>query len=380
MDKDIETLGSMGLVDEPAPETINEEPADEPGNQPPVTNEPIDEEPAPTETPEDNDPEPAPEDDPNEGNDIKKRLDDAFSSITEGVQKHDDKKDEKANPPSEETPSDDGKKKPADEKPKSEAEEEAEMLASTNNERTRQRFQKIIGERNEFREIAQSFSNEIQRAGYDQNTFAQVLEFGRLISSNDANQKRAALEMLDGVRKNLAADLGEEVPGVDLLSDFPDLQQSVQDMNLDRKQALELAAARRQQEAMRLQQADAQRNVQIRQSMQNAQYQINQTLMQKQSDPNFVQKVNAIHKWLMLGDNMANFVQSVPPEQWSTKIEQLYNSVPQEFYTPQAPQTAQAKRRPNTTQPLRSRPMNIGPKDDSKLSVSEYSLGLMKDM
>lgn len=312
---------------------------------------------------------------------LSKRLDDAFDSSTEGNQPNETKpqqpKDQQQAPGARDQQQQNQDAAKQQEKPKTEAEEEAEILAMAGNERSRKRFEKLLQERKEAREVAQSFVHQIRGAGYDENTFAQVLEFGCLLSSNDNNDKKMAMAMLDQVRANLAAELGQEVPGVDLLKDYPDLQKEVEGMNLDRKRALEIAAARRQQqEQAKYNKIEAEQR-QWGQRLDAARQQMSSALLPMQNDPYFVQKINAIHAWLRTGDNMVNFVMNVPPEQWTAKIQQMYNTLPAQFYMPSG---AQAKPRSNQPQPLRSRPMNTGNRDTSKMSVEQYAMEIMKDM
>ncbi|MBM6928175.1 hypothetical protein [Parasutterella secunda] len=377
----IETLDQIAEISTPG------EPQQEPEPQPTEPQQPSDNEPQNEPQPQSDQPQDV--DDQGSGDsqeDIKdelsKRLDEALNSITEGTE-HNETKPQQPQTPQQAPGSQDKQsgqqqdpnKQP--EKPKTEAEEEAEILAMAGNERSRKRFEKILHERKEAREVAQSFVQQIRGAGYDERTFAQVLEFGRLLSSSDNNDKKAAMAMLDQVRANLAAELGQEVPGVDLLKDYPDLQKEVDSMNLDRKRALEIAAARRQQqEQAHYNKLEAEQR-QWGQRLESARQQMSTALLPMQKDPYFVQKINAIHAWLRTGDNMVNFVMNVPPEQWTAKIQQMYQTLPSQFYmTP----SAQAKPRSSQPQPLRSRPMNTGVRDTSKMSVNEYALDLMKDL
>ena len=310
--------------------------------------------------------------------DIKSQLDEAFDALTEGVkpknegqdaQPKDQKQDQIKQPEPKTEPN----------KPITEADEEREILAMAGNERSRKRFEKLLNERKEAREIAKSFVNQIEAAGYDQNTFAQVLEFGRLISSDDVNQKRHAMKMLDQVRANLAAELGEEVPGVDLLAAHPDLVKSVNDMSIDRAHALEIAKARRI--ANERAQADqmARENQQLRYRVSSAEQQMQQALLSHKDEPYFAEKVNAIHEWLKTGDNMRNFVMSTPPEQWGAKVQQMIDQLPEHFYK-NAAVSAQAKPRSIHPTPLRARSMNTGVRDTSRMTVEQVLADAMRDM
>ena len=111
--------------------------------------------------------------------DLSKRIDEAFNAITEGNEKQQDS----AKPEANQQPADasaskqpktseSGQEKLEDDKPKTEAEEEAEILAMAGNERSRKRFEKILHERKEAREIANSFVDQIKGAGYDVKTEA----------------------------------------------------------------------------------------------------------------------------------------------------------------------------------------------------------------
>lgn len=308
----------------------------------------------------------------NTQDDIKTQLDQAFDALTEGSDKHESKSTQQPQPQEQNAAA-------ADNKPKTDADEEREILAMAGNERSRKRFEKLLNERKEAREIAKSFVNQIESAGYDQNTFAQVLEFGRLISSDDVNQKRHAMKMLDQVRANLAAELGEEVPGVDLLAAHPDLVQSVNDMSIDRAHALEIAKARRI--ANERAQADqmARENQQLRYRVSSAEQQMQQALLSRKDEPYFAEKVNAIHEWLKTGDNMRNFVMSTPPEQWGAKVQQMIDQLPEHFYK-NAAVSAQAKPRSIQPTPLRARSMNTGVRDTSRMTVEQVLADAMRDM
>lgn len=379
--ENIETLDQITEIntpsseDEPKDEVKNENPAPEPT---PDSEKNLNTDPQP-------EPEPQEKTDEDKTEDIKdeisKRLDEAFDALTEG------KKEDETKPAQEQNkqPASDAEKvaqqqqkieDQKEDKPKTEAEEEAEILNMAGNERTRKRFEKLLQERKEARNVANSFVEQIQGAGFDENTFAQVLEFGRLISYGGTNEKKHALQMLDQLRANLAADIGEEVPGVDLLKGFPDLQKEVGDMNLDRKRALEIAAARRRQAEYDQQQRIQVEQMQTRQRIESARVQMSNALLAHKDEPYFAEKINAVHQWLKTGDNLQHFINTVPPEQWQAQIERMISQLPAQFYMP----SAQAKPRTSSPQPLRSRPMNTGNRDTSKMTVEQYIMEIMKDM
>lgn len=197
-------------------------------------------------------------------------------------------------------------------------------------DKARARFQQLAQERSQYQQQVQALRAEIEGAGFDNESFATVLEIGRCVSSNDPNEKRMALKMIDRVRENLAAEIGEEVPGVDLLRDFPDLQQKVEGFELTRGAALEVAKARRieqaQQSAIQAQQAQALAAQQQQQAVAGAQQAVTQALYSHKDDVDFSARLAALRRFIQSGDNLQR-IGSQDPATWAGTLELLYRNM-----------------------------------------------------
>jgi hypothetical protein len=74
-----------------------------------------------------------------------------------------------------------------------------------------------------------------------------LLDYNKRLKSGDL---QGALQIVDNARAGILRAMGKEAPGVDLLQEFPDLQQRVQNAELMREDALALANARRREQAL----------------------------------------------------------------------------------------------------------------------------------
>ena len=137
---------------------------------------------------------------------------------------------------------------------------------------------------------------------------------------------KGALAIVDEARKEILKALNQEAPGVDLLEEFPDLKGKVDNLELERPSALELAAARRREA-----QSEQQRKREEEQRQQDASgEQVQQ------------QALDAITKWdkEMAGGDMDYEVKSAkvnarvkgvmsayPPRLWLVTLKNIYDSI-----------------------------------------------------
>jgi len=139
--------------------------------------------------------------------------------------------------------------KPADsETPPNAEQEESELLEGVKSERGRERIKQVFAERKQLESDITEFRELVKSTVMSPQEFAQTLEFGRLINSGDEKNLRVALEMIEGQRSMLYQKLGVEAPGVDLLAGHDDLKASVENMEITREKAVELAKYRKQQQ------------------------------------------------------------------------------------------------------------------------------------
>lgn len=158
--------------------------------------------------------------------------------------------------------------------------------------------------------------------------FASVITLLTDFNSGDRSRMQKAYQMLDGMRANAAKELGIAAPGVDHLSDFPDLQQKVQAYELDEASAAEIAAARRRQsqdqQRQNSQQQTQQQQAQMAQRTQQAQQSL-ATMGEKlrTKDPEYSRKVEILNKRGFF-DKVA---ESAPPESWGVMFQTAYEAL-----------------------------------------------------
>lgn len=87
----------------------------------------------------------------------------------------------------------------------------------------------------------------MEETGTTSDQLAAYLEFNRLLQSTQPTDLESALKMVEDQRAALYSALGREPAdgGVDLLADFPDLKQKVNDATITREDAVEIANGRR---------------------------------------------------------------------------------------------------------------------------------------
>ena len=244
--------------------------------------------------------------------------------------------------------------KPADGKPaeKPAAEqEEAELLEGVKSERGRERIKKVFEEKKQLETDIGEFRELINSTGMKPEEFAQSLEFGRLVNSGTEADTRVALEMLEAQRTALYAKLGVEAPGVDLLTDHPDLQKQVTDLEITRERAVELAKHRKAEsarvagETMRREQQ--QNNQEFERTVTTAAGQMEAYLETRKGEVDHPARMRVISDHFRDPKNLQAFVETYRPEQWGPTMRMMYDNI----------KVAAPAQQP---QPLRSRPANLG--------------------
>lgn len=165
-----------------------------------------------------------------------------------------------------------------------------------------------------------------------QDQLSAYLEFNALLQSTDPKDLEAALQMVEQQRAALYKVLGREPkPGdLDLLSDFPDLKKQVDEDEITRAAALEIAKGRRERSAR---DTESQRQQQQQRSQQ-------QTLEQRKQAGDTALK--GIEQWtagLAKSDldykakedkllaKLDGVLKSYPPNQWLPTLQLLYEGI-----------------------------------------------------
>ena len=259
----------------------------------------------------------------------------------------------------------DGQEQPASqEKP----DDDAEFLASLKSERSRTRFQELSRRATDAETRYQQMEQEVNAlresitsAGMDGQQFAQTIQFAKLANSQDPADLRVARDMLQQQMQAISLRLGEEIPAVDPLAQFPDLKQAVDSFELSKDKAHELARLRhqqaQQQAAMQAQQQSSQQQAMYQQTVQQASQRMDAYLHSRANEIDHKAKMEALHKHFADPAKMQEFVSSFQPQQWEQALRLMYDSI---AVAPQPPA--------RTQQPLRARAGVLGQPDVSAAS------------
>ena len=238
--------------------------------------------------------------------------------------------------------------------PKTPEQEDAELLAVVKSPRGQERIKQIIAERKQIEGDFNDIRNVIVGTNMNPQEFAQNLELGRLLKSDSEADLRVALEMIESTRASVYQKLGIEAPGVDLLAGYDDLKQAVENMEITKERALELVKYRKQEDAQRQVQAQAQKiaqeNVRHTQAIDTGKQQTATFLESKKHEADYPVKEKMLKEYFQNPAQREAFVQNFQPEQWGAAIQMLWNG-----FVVQAPAAPV-----NTPQPIRSRPATLG--------------------
>lgn len=265
-------------------------------------------------------------------------------------------------PPKQDEPKEGEEEEPAAAKPEAKPEdrtpeqEEAELLAGVKSERGKERIKSMLAGKRQLQADLNEFREMVVSTGMSPDQFAQSLEFGRLMNSDRETDKRTALAMLDDVRAELVKELGIEAPGVDPLADFKDLQEAVENMEITKERAIELAKYRRRDAMMerrtQTRQAAEQENQAYQQQVAQAASVAEQYFRTREKEPDYPQKMKQIHQWFANEDNKREFIQTYEPRQWFAAFRMMYDNI----------RVVQ----PTGARPISSRPAHMGaPRTDT---------------
>ncbi|ASC63611.1 hypothetical protein B9P52_04575 [Achromobacter denitrificans] len=214
--------------------------------------------------------------------------------------------------------------------PKSPEQEDVELLAGIKSDRGRARVAQIIEDRKAAQGEVAAVRELVQAAGMTAETFGQHIEFSRLANSSDPRDLQQAVQMIEQTRADLYRRLGQDAPGVDALSDFPDLAQMVQNMQMPRETALEVAKMRREHQAIheqRQQQHVAQQqSAQFEQDVALAQRSLESYIQTRAHEIDHPARMQALQAQFSDPRKMQEFVATYAPRQWPHVLRMLYDN------------------------------------------------------
>lgn len=246
-----------------------------------------------------------------------------------------------------------GATKPAEgETPPNAEQEESELLEGVKSERGRERIKQVFAERKQLEQDITEFRDLVKSTGMTAQEFAQTLEFGRLLNSGDEKNLRVALEMIEGQRSMLYSKLGVEAPGVDLLAGHDDLKAAVDNMEITRDRAVELAKFRKVDAETKARSQAQQTQVQERQvyekTVKDAAGAMEAYLDTRKNEVDHTARMKVISDHFRNPANLQKFVGTYRPEQWAATVQMMYDNI-------QVPKAAAPG-----PQPIRSRPATLG--------------------
>lgn len=165
-----------------------------------------------------------------------------------------------------------------------------------------------------------------------QDQLSAYLEFNALLQSKDPKDWESALQMVEGQRAALYKALGREPQGgdLDLLADFPDLKKQVDEEEITRAAALEIAKGRRDRAAR---DAETQRQQQHQRTQQQS------TEQRKQAAETALTEIEKWTAGLSKSDldykakedkllaKIDGVLKNYPPNQWLPTLKLLYEGI-----------------------------------------------------
>ena len=200
----------------------------------------------------------------------------------------------------------------------------------------------------------------VAESGLAQEEFTDLLNMGRMFKSSNPQEMQQTMQLLDGLRADLAIRLGVDAPGVDVLAKFPDLAERVNGMTLSKEDAIEIAKLRNVNQTVQTTQKSQQEMQEFQQGVQGAAQRMDATLNQRAGQPGHAEKIAHVRAYLSDPARLQSFVTTYQPNQWEAAVLMMYDS-----FTPQAP----APRIPSV-QPLRPGHVASGTRQASNRPVS----------
>lgn len=267
----------------------------------------------------------------------------------------------------------------AEEKPAID-DEEAEALKGVKSERGRERIQRVFAERKQLEAKSQQLEQDINEfrtlvtsTGMSAGEFAQTLQFGKLAKSENPQDVESAIQILEAQRAALYQRIGKEAPGVDLLAGHQDLRASVENMEISREKAVELASLRAHQAKQR---AAIQEQQQSTAAIEQAKHQFDQARVQMESYINSRAKevdhparVRALTDYFAKPGVLQQFVEAnQTPAQLVNAMRWMYDNVPA------------ARQEVPRQQPISSRVSTLGKPSTAAMNQEDRIMSLLDNL
>ncbi len=182
----------------------------------------------------------------------------------------------------------------------------------------------VTAERDTARQQLDTFTQAIRETNAPPEVFARHVEVLRLMNSADPAEQAQAVKFLRAAADNLAGAIGEDVPGKNPLEGHQDLIDDVEDGDLSRERAIEIARARNKEKAAGdrngrdRQQTEQQRTHEA--AIESARVELNTLGTDlKRTDPG-----GYAWKTARLVPKVREMVRDLPPSKWAAHYKQQY--------------------------------------------------------
>lgn len=229
----------------------------------------------------------------------------------------------------------------------------------------KENFETVTTESEKYKAYHDDFNAIVQHSQATPEEFNELIEYSRLVKTGNLEE---ALAVLDQQRSLLAVSLGKPVPGVDLFSDHPDLQEQLDMGMITEEHAAELVQSRnvkaeqlKHQQKQNVQQNQERQSQQSNEAFETDVSQATQDIGAlvagwEKNDINFSSKKDAILK------KVQEIGQKYEPKQWAEILELQYNAIKVEGRT----------RRSTKPNPLRTG-SGVGGKKEATTSLDAVS-------
>lgn len=198
-------------------------------------------------------------------------------------------------------------------------------------ERSAKRWEGLVKRTKNAEGVASEWDRVMRATGAPPETIAGAFEIIRLMHSGTDDGLREALKRIENQRAAIARNLGEEVPGVDLLVEHADLQKEVDGMTLTRERALEIARGRNKAKRDQDHQAAVRTQDETKTRRDSAVGKAKVDLAKRQeelttNDLDFEPK----YHYMMKSGIFDDIAKSFPPEKWLERFNLEYGRIPKE--------------------------------------------------
>lgn len=225
--------------------------------------------------------------------------------------------------------------------------------------KAQERFQRLangIKERDAQLEEARGQLTYVQQTfqqhGVQREQFEQAVSVIGMLNRGDY---RSALKVLDEQRRQIALQLGEPLPGVDVLAEYPDLREKVAGLMMSEQDAAHVASLRRRQQ--QAEQAQAQQRQQYEtQAREQQAFQQGQASVDAWAKRTAATDIDypAIEKLLL--PKLGSMLEGVPPQHWARVVQTQYELIKESGAAFRRPASVAAP----TPDPLRPAGMGAG--------------------